>query len=56
MDTFGYVYNWSNNEKRKTMKGRKCKIVSFGKMNSIEIEFENGQREIVSRMSIRRGK
>jgi len=45
-------YRWGNNEKRATMKGRDCKIIARGKMNSIQIEFENGQREIVSRRSV----
>lgn len=43
-------YRWGNNSKRKTMKGRECKIIARGKrMGSICIEFlDNGQREIVS--------
>ena len=45
-------YRWGNNEKRVTMKPRKCKIIARGKMNSICIEFDNGQREIVSRRSV----
>jgi len=49
-----YRYIWGNNEKRKTMKNRPCKIIARGKMNSICIEFENGQREIVSGNSIRK--
>lgn len=36
------------------MKGRKCHIVATGKKNSIMIEFENGQREIISRFAIRK--
>ena len=49
-----YKYIWGNNDKRKTLKNRLCSVISRGKMNSICIEFENGQREIVSRYSIRR--
>ena len=49
-----YKYNWGNNEKRATMKGRGCDVLARGKKNSICIEFENGQREIVSRYSIRK--
>jgi hypothetical protein len=51
---YKYYYAWGNNEKRKTMKGRKCAVISRGKMNSCLIEFENKQREIVSRNSIRK--
>ena len=51
-----YIYLWGNNPKRKTMKGRECIILTRGRMNSIMIQFDNGQREIVSRRSIRRVK
>lgn len=47
------VYRWGNNSKRSTMKGRECRVLARGKMNSILIEFtDNGQKEIVSRRSI----
>lgn len=50
-----YLFAWGNNPKRKTMKGRACKVISKGRMNSICIEFtDNGQREIVSRNSIQK--
>lgn len=51
---YGYTYQWRNNPKRETLKGRSCRVVARGKKNSIMIEFENGQREIVSRYSIRK--
>lgn len=55
MSEYNYYYAWGNNDKRKTMKWRKCAIIVRGKtMNSCMIEFENGQREIVSRNSIRK--
>lgn len=49
-----YIYTWGNNEKRKTLRGRKCKVLYRGKMNSCLVEFENGQRECVSRNSLRK--
>lgn len=49
-----HTYHWGNNLKRETLKDRKCRILAAGTMNSIMIQFENGQREIVSRRSIRR--
>jgi len=49
-----FVYSWGNNPKRKTMKNRSCQILAKGKKNSALIEFKNGQREIVSRRSLRR--
>lgn len=52
-----YIFNWGNNEKRKTLKGRRCIVIKKGKMNSVLIEFlENGQREVVSRNAIRKPK
>lgn len=46
-------FRWGNNEKRSIMKGRECKIIARGEMNSVQIEFlDNGQREIVSRRSV----
>lgn len=51
-----YVFCWGNNEKRRTLKGRTCRIVSSGAMGSCLVEFENGQREIVSRRALRKAK
>ena len=48
------IYSWKNNEKRKTLFGRVCKIIAYGKKNSIQIEFENGQREITSRYAVKK--
>ncbi|KKL83989.1 hypothetical protein LCGC14_1969190 [marine sediment metagenome] len=53
---YPYYFRWGNNSKRATMKGRRCRVLARGKMNSIEIEFENGQKEIVGRYSIRKVK
>jgi hypothetical protein len=48
------TYVWGNNAKRATMKGRACRVIARGRMNSCLIEFsDNGQREIVSRYSVR---
>jgi hypothetical protein len=50
-----YEYRWSNNEVRKRMKGRKCRILARGKMNTCMIKFlDNGQIEAVSRNSLRK--
>lgn len=49
-----HYYAWRNNEKRITLYKRPCRIVSRGKMNSICVEFDNGQREIVSRYAVRK--
>lgn len=49
-----YVFAWGNNPKRKTLKGRRCRIVASGKMGSCLVEFENGQQEVVSRRALRK--
>lgn len=52
-----YEYVWGNNEKRKTMKGRLCKIVEHLGFHSILIEFlDNGQREVISLNAIRKAR
>lgn len=56
MTAYPYVYYFANNEKRKTLKGRKCRVLGHGKMNSVLIEFEDGQKEVVSRYAVRREK
>ena len=48
-----HIYVWGNNEKRATLKGRRCRILHTFVANSMLVEFENGQREIVSRRSVR---
>ena len=49
-----YRYAWKNNEKRKTLYGRLCRVIYRGQPNSALVEFENGQREIISRNALRR--
>jgi hypothetical protein len=54
VNNYPYVYVWGNNKKRITMKGRRCKVLArSNEMNSRLIEFENGQREVVSGNSLR---
>lgn len=49
-----HYFAWGNNAKRATMKDRECRVLVRSVMNSILIEFANGQREVVSRRSVRR--
>jgi len=51
-----YIYIWGNNPKRQTLKGRKCHILQRFTMNSALIEFENGQKEVISRNALRKVK
>ena len=50
---FEYYYAWKNNEKRQKLYKRICRVVARGRMNSCLIEFENGQREVVSRNAVK---
>lgn len=52
---YPYYYAWKNNDKRISLYGRACKVVCRGKLNSCLVEFENGQREVVSRNALRKG-
>lgn len=49
-----HVYAWANNSKRATLKGRKCRVLRRLKMNSVIVQFEDGQEEVTSRNAIRR--
>jgi hypothetical protein len=51
---YPYFYAWRNNEKRATLYRHLCRVLARGKMNSCVIEFENGQREVISRNAIRK--
>jgi hypothetical protein len=47
-------YVWGNNPKRATLKGRACRVLARGSLQSVMVEFENGQREVVSFRALRR--
>ena len=49
-----YVYIWGNNPKRITLKYRRCRVLQRFSLNSAIVEFENGQREVVSRNALRK--
>lgn len=51
---YPYVYRWRNNEKRASLYGSACRVLARGALNSALVEFENGQREVISRNALRR--
>ena len=51
---FPYIYTWGNNPKRATLKGRKCRVLARLALNSCVVQFENGQKEVVSRNALKR--
>ena len=56
MMDYPYYYNWKNNSKRETLYGRRFKVLHRMEMNSDLVEFENGQREVISRNAKRKVK
>lgn len=52
MQTYRYV--WRNNAKRETLYGRRCRVLARLARNSAVVQFEDGQREVVSRNALRR--
>lgn len=54
MTTLTHYYAWKNNARRLTLYKRECRIVARGALNSVLIEFADGQRECVSRNAVRR--
>jgi len=53
---YPYVYGWKNNEKRKALFGKKCRVLVRGRASSALVEFEDGSREVISRNAIRKCK
>jgi len=49
-----YLYRWRNNTKRATLYRRKCHVIRRGPANSALVEFEDGQREIISRNALQK--
>ena len=56
MVKYRYYYAWKNNEKRRRLYLKRLRVVRRGKMNSVEVEFEGGGREIISGNAIRKSK
>jgi len=52
-----YTYRWGNNPRRALMKGRVCRVICRGAMNSALIEFvDDKSREVVSRNALRKAR
>jgi hypothetical protein len=39
---FTHIYHWGNNPTRKLWKGKRCRVLVRGSMNSCLVEFEDG--------------
>lgn len=53
---FPYYYAWKNNSKRKELYKKPMRILARLSLNSAIVEFENGDRECISRNAIRKRK
>lgn len=50
-----YEYAWGNNEKRASMKGRRCVVIAYGSLNSCLVEFlDNGEKTLTSTFALRK--
>lgn len=50
-DRYPYRWHW---HRPGGCKGRRCRVVARGTMNSALVEFNNGRREVLSRNGLRR--
>ena len=49
-----YVYAWGNNERRATMKGRRCVVEARGAMGTVLVRFlDTGERVTTSSRALR---
>lgn len=51
---YPFEFNWRNNDKRASYKGRACRIVASGSLNSVLIEFIDGERMITSWFALKK--
>jgi hypothetical protein len=52
--SYGYWFAWKNNPRRAALFGRRCRIIRTGKLGSVLLEFETGERVVSSRRALRR--
>lgn len=51
---FTHIYAWGNNSVRKLWKGKKCRIIARGTMNTCRVLFEDGGELITSIRALRK--
>ena len=52
---YPYVFVWANNPVRAALAGRRCRVlVRSRRFNSCLVEFDDGERVVVSRNALRR--
>ena len=53
MSAYPLTYAWGNNPRRAELKGRRCHIVAKGRMGTVLLEFDNGERVTSSYRAVR---
>jgi len=52
---YEYAYHWKNTPEREKLFGKRCRVVTMGGgLRTVLIEFEDGNRMVVSQRAIRR--
>lgn len=49
-----YVYGWGNNERRRQLQGRRCRIVARGSMRTVLVQFDDGDKVTTSIRALKR--
>lgn len=52
--TYPYVYRWRNNAVRAQWYGKRVRLIASGKMGTVLIEREDGERITTSRRALRK--
>ena len=54
--TFDHYFAWKNNDWREKHYRQPCRVAAYGRMNSILVVFETGEKAVTSRNAVRPGK
>lgn len=54
--TFDHYFAWKNNPWREARYRKPCRVLAAGRMNSILVIFESGEKAVTSRNAVRPGK
>lgn len=50
--SFDHFYRWK--KYKSPFAGKRCRVLARGKLNSVLVEFEGGEKAVVSRYAIRK--
>lgn len=49
-----HYFAWRNNARRAELYRRPCRVLAYGRLNSVLVEFENGELVVTSRNAVRK--